>query len=115
MSNPSLAMRELAHELANTAEWRREKAEQHAYDGRNAPAARLLDELAEQCLDTNHLQPSECVEFYEKHWRSREWTTEETEWLHDYLRDVGFHQFPDTPEDLCRDLILVLCLIGEAA
>lgn len=116
MASPAESMIELAKKLEYSAEWRREKAAEYPDDSRNVEAASLLDRLAEQCLDTDETRQGEYVTAFVRFYSSTAWDFPEFERFNTYLREIGFHHWPDNPEALCEDILNALGVdLSEAA
>lgn len=88
---------ELKEELERQAEWRREKVAEYPDDGRNADAATLLDRLAKS---VERIDPVVVDTFYSLF----DDGSDSELWL-EWLRQVGFHQWPESAEELCRAFI----------
>jgi hypothetical protein len=108
MARPAETMIELVRNLEATAEWRREKALEYPNDPRNVEAAELLERLVRECLDTDESQQGEHVTAFVQQCSSHEWGYIELESLNDYLKGIGFHDWPDNPEALCQGILNAL-------
>ena len=81
----------------NTAEWRRKKAEEHPDDTRNAEAAELLDKLTNTIDAVDPAVLSAYHELFDDYPDSEEHS--------EMLLRIGFHSWPATAEEFCRDYI----------
>lgn len=115
MARPAPEIIELAHDVEQTAEWRRRLIEQFPLDVRLIPAAEFLEELLAELLDTDQLQQGPAVSAYVNHRRSCDWTYDDSERLADYLKTIGFQRWPTDAEDLCNGYLGSIGVSAEAA
>lgn len=90
-------MSDLKEEFERQAEWRREKAAKHPDDTRNLDAANLFDRLASS---TSSCPP----EVVDAAWELLEDAPDSETWL-EMMKEVGFHYWPSSAEEFCRDFI----------
>jgi hypothetical protein len=90
----------LSFELNNKAEWRDQKAAKHPEDARNAKAAQLLRELADQEAD-NHL-----TELFEMLSEGEAIDLEKfNEAVSEELTDIGFQSQPQSVDEVLKSII----------
>lgn len=88
---------ELIEEFQRQAEWRREKAEEHPDDKRNAEAADLFDRLAASARLANPAVVREYRELIDDLAGVEEHTQ--------MLNGIGFTWWPESAEEFCREYI----------
>ncbi|WP_275782485.1 hypothetical protein [Pararhizobium gei] len=90
----------LAFELNKKAEWRDQKAEKHSEDARNAQAAKLLRDLADQSADADLSARFEALSEAEAIGLE-----EFNEAVSDELTDIGFRSKPKNVDEVLRLII----------
>ncbi len=97
----------VAMEFIEKADWRRGKARQYPEDERNLDAAELLDRLAREVLSLSGSPTAEAFEeahdaIFSAENQDRAMTVMLL-WS-DYRSGIGFKIFPDTGEEVIRDM-----------
>ena len=92
---------DLKEEFEFAAEWRRTVAAEHLDDRRNLNAAQCLDKLAQT---VGAINPA-VLEAFEELFDGDDVAFRDGETYQEMLRQIGFHYWPDTAEDFCRDVI----------
>jgi hypothetical protein len=103
-------LQDIAEELQNNSNWRREKADQYPDDIRNVHAAAIFDQLSDQIgkIKGGHpfLHKLDAVNEEISRLKNVE-LSGLIEDISEYNRDIGFHRFPEFIADYLKGLIEV--------
>ena len=97
-------MVDLKEDFELTAEWRRAVAVEHPSDNRNLKAAAMLDQLAETVAAINPNVLATYQEIFEGG-PGDDSGFHALEDKREMMNRIGFHYFPATAEEFCRNLI----------
>jgi hypothetical protein len=90
---------DLKEQFEGQADWRRRKAEEFPDDKRNIEATQIFDHLAAMAPKV----PADVVAAYRELWDEQDLAGAEEH--NEMMRSVGFHYWPETAEQFCRDFI----------